>query len=109
MLWLLNVLLFRSVVLDRVMTDDPLTVCAAGEHGRVWQTGSNEEPARRGRRRRRPMAGQAVPPANGGARRAGRASAMLPETCTNALFADSPRREKALRGFKLLYVDKTLL
>lgn len=78
--------------------------CAAGSGG-LGSAGAGGG----GRRRRRPMAGRAEPPANGGARRAGRASAMLPETCTNALFDDSPPQEKAPRGFKLLYVDKTLL
>lgn len=80
--------------------------CAAGSGG---LGPGGEAPAAAGWRRRRPMAGRAAPPANEAARLTGRASAMLPETCTNALFADSPPREKAPRGFKLLYVDKTLL
>lgn len=75
----------------------------------VLVRGPERDWARAARRR-----GQEAAPANGGApgRPSQRAAQGVPRPCCLArlmLFLPTRRREKAPRGFKLLYVDKTLL
>lgn len=95
------------------------TVSSRAQSGRSSNTGNSrgQQPrTARGAARRREAGGAAgggrrsVGRGGGGRGRAsaGRAAAMLPRDAL-MLFLPTRRREKAPRGFKLLYVDKTLL